>query len=89
MSSTKQARDITMGPVSAEMASTYQSDSSDCPAGVRSLWVSVAGDIRVTLIDMVDGEHVTYPSVPVGRWVGQVKRLWSTGTTATVLFVEQ
>lgn len=86
--STRYPRDITMGP--AKAIAPTASDTVDLPHGVRALIVSVSGDLRVTLIDMVDGDSVTYPAaaVPAGRFVAQVKRLWSTGTTATVALAE-
>lgn len=82
------SRDITMGVTAARSASGLASDTVDLPRGVRALWVSVAGDIVVTLADMEDGTSVTYTLASAGRFVGMVKRLWSTGTTATVQNIE-
>lgn len=81
-------RDITMGPAAAMAIGSLASDTIDLPRGVRALWISGTGDIRVTLADMPDGDHVTYTIGSTGRWVGFVKRLWSTGTTATVQNLE-
>lgn len=86
--SARYPRDITMGPSWALDASGLASDTVDLPPYVRSLYLSAAGNVRVTLLDMPDGEYVTYPAVPVGRFVCQAKRLWSTGTTATVDLIE-
>lgn len=84
-------REITMGVVGARSASGLASDTVDLPHGVRALWISsISGgaDIVVTLVDMEDGTSVTYTVPAAGRFVAMVKRLWSTGTTATVQNVE-
>jgi len=85
-SAARYPRDITMGPTMAIAAT--ESDSVDLPAGVRSMWLSAAGNVQVTLLDMADGTSITYPSVPAGRFVCQAKRLWATSTTATVDLLE-
>lgn len=88
MGKTNYTRDITMPPVEARSASGLASDTVDLPQGVRSLWISATGNIVVTLTDMSPDDSVTYTGVPAGRWAGHVKRLWSTGTTATVENIE-
>ncbi len=46
-----------------------------------SLYVGGAGDVKVT---MVGGQTVTFVGVPAGTFMPiQVKRVWSTGTSAT------
>ena len=84
------SRDITMGPTWAEDATSMASDTVDLKPGVRSLIVSVSCVLRLTLVDMEDGSYVDYPAavVPAGRFVAQIKRLWSAGTTATVVLIE-
>lgn len=62
------------------------SDSVDLTNTTRSIWVGVAGNIKV---DMMGGETaVTYSNVPVGRFVGAFTRVYSTGTTASSLIGE-
>lgn len=80
------ARDITQPVTAAQAAST--SDTVDLPPGVRALWITATGDIVVTLADMEDDTSVTYTISSTGRWAGCVKRLWATGTTATVQNIE-
>ena len=60
------------------------SDSTDLPNGVAvSLYIGVTGDVAVTLADGDDGVSQVFKAHPVGYLLGQVKRVWSTGTTAT------
>lgn len=62
------------------------SDSADVTTvPSRGIYVGVAGNLRVTLADMADGAYVTLSNVPVGIHPLQVKRVWSTGTTATTM----
>lgn len=46
----------------------------------RCLYVGVSGNVRVTT---VDGSDLTYANAAVGFLPVSVKRVWSTGTTAT------
>lgn len=62
------------------------SDSDDLPNGItRSLYVSEEGSVRLTLMDMDDGTYVDYSTIHAGRHPMFVKRVWSIGTTATVV----
>lgn len=46
-----------------------------------ALYIGGAGDVKVT---MYGGQTVTFVGVPAGSFLPiQVKRVWSTGTTAT------
>jgi hypothetical protein len=59
------------------------SDTVDDPAGpFRSLWVGVAGNIKV---GMADGSSATFANVPVGILPVTAVRVYATGTTATSL----
>lgn len=55
------------------------SDTVDLPYVSRSLYIGVAGDIRVTT---VGGSIVTFRGHPVGYMPGRVRRVHATGTTA-------
>lgn len=60
------------------------SDSADVASKVIPV-VTVAGNLRITPVDNVDGSYWTIPVV-AGQFVTVVcKRIWSTGTTATVI----
>ena len=56
------------------------SDSADLNKVTRALYVGTAGDIRVTLLD---GDTVTFRTMPVGWHPLRVSRVWQTGTTAS------
>lgn len=56
------------------------SDATVLPAGVRSLYIGVSGNVAVR---MVGGGTVTFLSVPIGMLGVQVDQVLSTGTTAT------
>lgn len=58
-------------PADADFATNLQA---------RALYVGVTGDVRVTT---VGGDDVTFANVPVGFFAVSVKRVWSTGTTAS------
>lgn len=62
-------------------ASVTPSDSADLSnAAIKGLYVGGTGNIKVTT---VRGDTVTFNSVPVGFFNVGVKRVFSTGTTAT------
>lgn len=59
------------------------SDSVDLTDIPRAIYTGSGGTIKVT---MDGGETVTFENVPAGADKGwRVKRVWSTGTTATGL----
>lgn len=58
------------------------SDTADFANHPRAIYVGTTGDIKVTTIL---GDTVTFSSVAVGVLPVQVKRVWSTGTTASNL----
>lgn len=55
-------------------------DATDLTREARGLLVGTAGDIKV---DVQDGQTVTLKNVPVGVLPLRVKRVYSTGTTAS------
>jgi hypothetical protein len=62
-------------------ADITKNDSTILDSRTRAVWVSVAGDLKVTTWD---GSVMTFGNVPVGFHVVRAKIVWSTGTTATV-----
>jgi hypothetical protein len=56
------------------------SDSVDLPAKTTALYVGIAGDLTVT---MLNGETVTFTAAAAGWHPIRVRRVWSTGTAAT------
>jgi hypothetical protein len=75
---------VNSSPITSAFAIT-PNDSTDLAEITLSLYVSVAGALKVT---MYDGSVVTYPTMVVGRHPLRVKRVWSTGTLATGLVGE-
>lgn len=59
-------------------------DGADlAPFATRGIYVGGAGDVKV---DMVENGTVTFKAVPVGTLLAvQAKRVYATGTTATLL----
>jgi hypothetical protein len=51
----------------------------------RAIWITVAGDINVTL---KSGTVITYPAVPVGRWVIAASQVNTAGTVGTAGLAE-
>jgi hypothetical protein len=75
---------VNVSPITGAFAIT-PNDSTDLSEITLSLWVSVAGAVKVT---MYDGSVVTYANLTAGRHPLRVKRVWSTGTAATGLVGE-
>ena len=71
-------------PITGAVAVT-PSDSTDLDEITLNLYVSVAGAVKAT---MFDGTVITYANLTAGRHPLRVKRVWSTGTTATGLVAE-
>lgn len=65
----------------ADGAAVTPSDSVDLPHYSSALWISVAGNVKFTTIK---GATLTCSNVPVGWFQCRARRVWSTGTTATV-----
>lgn len=59
-------------------------DGTDLADVAVKLYVGGAGAVVATLADMADGTSVTYANVQAGAELKyRIKRVWSTGTTAT------
>ena len=69
-----------MTPITKAAAVT-PSDTTDLTAPTRAIYIGGAGNLK---IDTLGGDTVTLNALAVGviHWV-QVKRVYSTGTTAT------
>jgi hypothetical protein len=49
----------------------------------RKIYVGGAGNLKV---DFENGGTATYTGLPVGAWIeANIKRVWATGSTATLL----
>lgn len=59
------------------------SDSVDLVTVSTGLYIGVSGDVAVTLVGMADGTSIVFKAHPVGYLIGQVKRVWTTNTSAT------
>ena len=58
------------------------SDTTDLPQAIKSIYVGVSGDVKVTT---AIGDVVTFKAHPVGYMLVKATRVWATGTTATNL----
>lgn len=79
------AQDITGDGLGAPWVDAFTitpNDGVDLTIWPRALLIGVAGDLKVTTLR---GTVITLP-VPAGYNPGRVKRVWSTGTTATGIF---
>jgi len=72
------------GPTaSTRAAAVTPSDSADLAYTTKGLWVGGVGNVKVT---MAGGDAVTFTAVPAGTFLPiSVSRVWSTGTTATLM----
>lgn len=66
-------------------ATVTPSDSTDLSFVTRNLYIGTGGDLRVTLLG---GQTVTYLGVAAGDFPRRVKRVHTTGTTATNIIAE-
>lgn len=66
-------------------AAVTPNDSTDLAELTLALYIGVAGTLKVT---MMDGTVVTYGAITAGRHPLRVKRVWSTGTSATSIVAE-
>jgi len=60
--------------------SVTPSDSTDLDPPARALYIGGTGDIKV---DTINGDTATFTAHPVGYMPVEVKRVHSTGTTAS------
>lgn len=67
------------GPASGAGVVT-PADGTDLATFSRALWIGVAGNVAVT---MLEGQTVTFVAVPIGWLDVRAKRVLATGTTAT------
>lgn len=67
-------------------ASVSPSDTTDL-AKPGYIYVGTSGSLRLTLSEMQDGTYVDYAPADDRHYSWVVKRVWSTGTTATGIVV--
>lgn len=60
-------------------------DSTDIAEVSMNLYIGTGGTLKVT---MMDGSVVSYAAIAAGRHPLRVKRVWSTGTSATGIVAE-
>ena len=72
------------GPYSSSPGgfSITPNDSVDLTRPVRAVYIGVSGDL---VVDTLNGDTLTFVSVPVGIFPVQVKRVYATNTTADSL----
>lgn len=64
-------------------AAVTPNDSTDLTTYAKALYVGVTGDVVVLPVGNADGASVTFKAHPVGYMPVMVRRVLSTGTTAT------
>ena len=66
------------------------SDSADLASVCKGLWVAAEGTVRFTPVGNTDGTYITSGTLSAGTIIPYlVKRVWSTGTTATVASLDE
>ncbi len=75
---------VISSPITGAFAIT-PNDSTDLDETTVNIYVGTAGTAKFT---MFDGSVVTYATLAAGRHPLRVKRVWSTGTSATGLVGE-
>lgn len=68
-----------------EMVSVTPSNSANISPVLTALFTSGGGRIRITLLENADGTYQEFDLDPRQTFRGLIKRVWSTGTTATGL----
>lgn len=77
-------KDMTTPPEGAFDVTTH--NTNEQPFVMRRLYVGTGGNVRV---GYKDGSTVTYKNVPDGSYIGgRIKRVYTTGTTASDLIGE-
>jgi hypothetical protein len=64
------------------------SNSENLPRPARGLFVSSAGTIKITLVDMADGTSLQIPSGAGQYHPLQVKRVWSDSTAGGIIALQ-
>lgn len=66
------------------------SDSADLASVSKGLWIAAEGTVRFTPVGAEDGAYITSGTLAAGTIVPYlVKRVWLTGTTATVASINE
>ena len=66
-------------------ANVTPSDSTDLTYVTTRIYIGGTGHVRVTPLDVADDSYVLLSNLAVGYHDLRVKRIWSTGTTATLI----
>ena len=61
------------------------SDSADLTNVSTRIYIGATGHMRFTPLDVADGSYVLMSNLAVGYHDIRAKRIWSTGTTATLI----
>lgn len=75
---------VLSSPITGAAAVT-PNDATDLSEVTLALYIGTAGTLKVT---MFDGSVVSYAAIAAGRHPMRVKRVWSTGTSATGIVAE-
>ncbi|MGN8117504.1 spike base protein, RCAP_Rcc01079 family [Labrys sp. 22185] len=68
------------GPYNAHAAAEIvPSDDNELAFITLAIWIGTAGNLKVT---MMNGSTATFQNVH-GYFIGRVRKVWATGTTAT------
>ena len=62
-------------------AAVVPHDTNDLSVATRAIYVGVAGDVKVDMLD--EGTAVVFTALPVGEHPYRVTRIYATGTAAT------
>ncbi len=80
-----QSNPVPANAAAARAAVVIPADGADLPnAATRGIYVGGAGNVKVDLV--TGGTGITFTAVPVGTVLAvQAKRVYATGTTATLM----
>lgn len=78
------SRSISVNSAARNAVAVTPSDTANLAPYAKSLYIGVAGDVTVVMVNAADDtDTVLFKAAPVGVLPIQVRRVMSTGTTAT------